>query len=139
MYSITKEIHFCYGHRLMHHPGKCKNLHGHSVRAAITVASDRLDEQGMVCDFADIKERISGYIDRELDHNLLLHKDDPIIASLIGAGERFTAFDAHPTAEFLARLLYEEARRTGLPVTRVTLWETDSAYASYSEPDRLPA
>lgn len=137
MYSITKEIHFCYGHRLMLHPGKCKNLHGHSVKAAITVAAQTLDQQGMVCDFADIKNSISHYIDTELDHNLLLHKDDPIIENLTRAGERFTTFDEHPTAEFLARLIYQEAKRAGLPVIQVALWETASAYASYSESDAL--
>lgn len=138
MYSITKEIHFCYGHRLMRHPGKCRNLHGHSVKAAITVAALELDEQGMVCDFSEVKERIGQYIDAELDHNLLLHKDDPLIDSLTRAGERFRTCEEHPTAEYLARLIYDQARQAGLPVTRVTLWETASAHATYSE-SGLPA
>ena len=133
MYSITKEIHFCYGHRLMRHPGKCRNLHGHSVKAAITVAAQELDAQGMVCDFSDVKEKIGRYIDTELDHNFLLHKDDPLIASLVQAGERFMICDEHPTAEYLARLIYQQAQDAGLPVTRVTLWETATAYATYSE------
>jgi 6-pyruvoyltetrahydropterin/6-carboxytetrahydropterin synthase len=135
MYSITKELYFCYGHRLMHHQGKCKNLHGHSVKAAITVTSPCLDEQGMVCDFADINHSVSQYIDTELDHNLLLHRDDPLIGVLTQSGERFTALDDHPTAEVLARMIFDAARRSGLPVTSVTLWETASACARYSEAD----
>lgn len=138
MYSITKEIHFCYGHRLMRHPGKCKNLHGHSVKAAITVTASQLNEQGMVCDFADIKHPLSHYIDSELDHNLLLQSGDPLIEYLIQCGERFTVLDAPPTAEVLARMIYEQARRVGLAVTSVTLWETASACARYAEDYSIP-
>jgi 6-pyruvoyl tetrahydropterin synthase/QueD family protein len=79
MYTITKEVYFCYGHRLMNHPGKCRNLHGHSVKASISVQRSQLNEQGMVCDFSDIKVCVEAYIDEHLDHNFLLHKDDPII------------------------------------------------------------
>lgn len=123
MYSITKEIYFCYGHRLMQHPGKCKNLHGHSVKAAITVSASSLNQQGMVCDFADIQHPLARYIDSELDHNL------------VESGERFTALDEPPTAEVLARMIYQAARQAGLPVSSVTLWETASACARYSEAD----
>jgi 6-pyruvoyltetrahydropterin/6-carboxytetrahydropterin synthase len=135
MYSITKEIYFCYGHRLMQHPGKCKNLHGHSVKAAITVSASSLNQQGMVCDFADIQHPLARYIDSELDHNLLLHRDDPLIGYLVESGERFTALDEPPTAEVLARMIYQAARQAGLPVSSVTLWETASACARYSEAD----
>ena len=40
MFSVTREITFCYGHRLMGHGGKCRHLHGHTGRAVITLASD---------------------------------------------------------------------------------------------------
>ncbi|MCI0654037.1 MAG: 6-carboxytetrahydropterin synthase, partial [Methylococcaceae bacterium] len=45
MFSITKEVYFCYGHRLMTHPGKCRNIHGHSVKAAVTISAAQLDDQ----------------------------------------------------------------------------------------------
>jgi 6-pyruvoyltetrahydropterin/6-carboxytetrahydropterin synthase len=133
MYSITKEVYFCYGHRLMAHAGKCRHLHGHSVKASITVAAQELDRQGMVCDFADISATAADFIDRELDHNLLLHRDDPLVPMLREAGERFSLLDEHPTAEFLARLIYEHVRGRGFNVRSVALWETASAYATYSE------
>ena len=75
MYSITKEIYFCYGHRLMHHAGKCRHLHGHSVKAAVTVAAQELNRQGMVCDFSDIKASANAYIEEQLDHNFLVYQD----------------------------------------------------------------
>lgn len=134
MFTITKEIYFCYGHRLMAHAGKCRHLHGHSVKASITVAAPALNEQGMVCDFADITAIASAYIDAELDHNLLLHRNDPLVPALAEAGERFTLLDEHPTAELLAKMIFAHVKSRGLNVQSVALWETASAYATYSEP-----
>jgi len=133
MYSITKEVYFCYGHRLMNHPGKCRHLHGHSVKAAITLEAEALDGQGMVCDFADIAAAASGYIEAELDHNFLLHQDDPLVPLLEQAGERFLALPGHPTSEYLAKLIHDFVRSKGFPVREVTLWETASSCASYRE------
>ena len=133
MYSITKEVYFCYGHRLMNHAGKCRNLHGHSVKAAITVIAGQLDEQSMVCDFSDIRECAEQYIEQQLDHNFLLHKDDPIIPSLIRNNERFIALDEHPTAEVLAKLIYHFIKDQGFNVEQVALWETASSFACYRE------
>ena len=28
MYRVTREIDFCYGHRLLNYAGKCRYLHG---------------------------------------------------------------------------------------------------------------
>lgn len=133
MYSITKDIYFCYGHRLMGHPGKCKHLHGHSVKAAITIVAQALNDQGMVCDFSEVTQAAQKFIDETLDHNFLLHREDPLVPALTAAKERFLLVDEHPTAEFLARMIFEAIRKEGLNVTRVTLWETTSASASYVE------
>jgi 6-pyruvoyltetrahydropterin/6-carboxytetrahydropterin synthase len=134
MYSVTKEIYFCYGHRLMNHPGKCRHLHGHSVKASITVTAPELNDQGMVCDFADIAEAAGAFIDSQLDHNFLLHQDDPLVATLAAANERFTAVPEHPTSEYLARLIYQHMKSQGLAVESVVLWETSSSCARYHEP-----
>lgn len=133
MYTITKDVYFCYGHRLMKHAGKCRHLHGHSVKAAITVAAPVLNDQGMVCDFADISQVAHRYIDAELDHNLLLHRDDPLVPLLREAGERFLLLDEHPTAEYLARMIHDHLRAQGFNLQSVALWETTSACATYSE------
>lgn len=132
-YIITKEVFFCYGHRLMHHSGKCRNLHGHSVKAGISIRSSSLNEQGMVCDFSDIKACVDAFVDEVLDHNFLLHRDDPIIPSLIANNERFLPLDEHPTAEVLSKMIYHYVRQQGFDVDQVTLWETASACASYRE------
>jgi hypothetical protein len=55
MYSVTKKIEFCYGHRLLDYDGICKHPHGHNAVAEIEVRSGTLDNRNMVCDFSDIK------------------------------------------------------------------------------------
>ena len=71
MHRVTREIHFCYGHRLLNYDGKCRFLHGHNGRALITMESDHLDERGMVIDFSDIKRAMQVWIDEQLDHKSL--------------------------------------------------------------------
>ena len=63
MYKVTKELHFCYGHRLMHYQGKCRVPHGHNAKVAIDLMAERLDPLGMVVDFTDIK-RVLRRLDR---------------------------------------------------------------------------
>ena len=133
MYSITKEVYFCYGHRLMNHAGKCRNLHGHSVKASITINAEQLDDQGMVCDFSDVRDCASSYIEEQLDHNFLLHKNDPIIPLLTQNNERFMSLNEHPTAEVLAKMIFEFIKGEGFNVEQVALWETASSYACYRE------
>ena len=132
MYSVTKRIDFCYGHRLMDYDGVCRHPHGHNAVVEIDIRTDRLDERNMVCDFGDIKRIVKGWIDRELDHKMILRRDDPLAGAITALGEPVYLLDSNPTAERLDRLIFEVSREQGLPVTRVTLWETPSSWATYS-------
>jgi 6-pyruvoyltetrahydropterin/6-carboxytetrahydropterin synthase len=131
MFRVTKEIHFCYGHRLLNYQGKCRNLHGHNGKAVITVEAAGLDGLGMVLDFSEIKRVVGTWIDETLDHRMLLHRDDPVIPELRRLGEPVVVLDVNPTAENIARLIFERAAAHGLPVTEVTLWETANSFATY--------
>jgi len=131
MFRVTCEIHFCYGHRLLNYEGKCKYLHGHNGKAVITLEAETLDQRGMVLDFSDIKRSVSAWIDAELDHRMILHRDDPIVPLLKQQGEPFYLMDDNPTAENIARLISERARAQGLPVVEVQLWETPHCFATY--------
>lgn len=117
----------------MNHPGKCRNLHGHSVKAAITLAAENLNDQAMVCDFSDIKKYVENYVDQQLDHNFLLHREDPLVPILRQQNERFLELDEHPTAEVLSKMIYHYVKQGGFNVLQVELWETSSACARYSE------
>src|SRR5438270_9302958 len=131
MFRVTREIHFCYGHRLLNYDGKCRHLHGHNGRAVITLEAAQLDRLGMVVDFSRIKRVVSAWIDETLDHKMLLHKDDPVLPLLRQQGEPVVVLDVNPTAENIARLIYDFLAAQGFPVVQVRLWETHDSYASY--------
>lgn len=132
MYTVSKTFTFCYGHRLLRDEGKCRHLHGHTGRATFTLGSEGLDEKGMVFHFDRLKETIGKWILENLDHTMLLHKDDPIATSLLERGERFREMDSNPTAENVARMLFDEARGFDLPVVKVEVWESETSKATYS-------
>jgi 6-pyruvoyltetrahydropterin/6-carboxytetrahydropterin synthase len=134
MYTVTKEIHFCYGHRLLNHKGKCRHLHGHNATAVIHLEAAQLDDLGMVCDFSEIGDYVKKWINGHLDHNMLLHSDDPVLPLLQEAGESVYVMTNNPTAENIARLIFDYVEAGGFPVVEVSLHETDSALASYRKP-----
>lgn len=131
MFQVVREIDFCYGHRLLNYQGKCAHLHGHNGRVVITLEGDCLDECGMLVDFGDIKKTINVWIDEHLDHQMILAKDDPVVPVLEKLGEPMFLMDENPTAENIARLIYEESLKLGLPVVEVRLWETPHCHAVY--------
>lgn len=136
MFQVTKEISFCYGHRLRDYPKKCKDLHGHNGRVEITLAAEKLDYRGMVVDFEDIKNVVQHWIMHELDHKLLLRSDDPLIPVLRDNNEVFYVMDDNPTAENIAKLIFDYAYAQKLPVVSVKLWETPTSVAIYLAPDK---
>lgn len=135
MYRVSKSVAFCYGHRLLNYDGKCRHLHGHNARAVITLESESLDDRGMVEDFTDVKTVVGEWLDNEIDHTLLLHEQDPILPILESAGERVRTMDANPTAENIARMIYDYVAGKGFNVVEVALWETETSLAVYSGQD----
>ena len=132
MYLVTKRIDFCYGHRLLDYEGICKHPHGHNAVAEIEIRTEALDARNMVVDFNDIKGLIKGWIDRELDHRMILRHDDPLVKPLQALGEPIFLLDSNPTVERIARLIFDVSRERGLAVARVTVWETPTSWATYT-------
>jgi 6-pyruvoyltetrahydropterin/6-carboxytetrahydropterin synthase len=132
MFRITREVSFSYGHRLFAYEGKCSRLHGHNGRLRVTLASGRLDEAGMVLDFAEVKDALGRWLEETLDHRLILHRDDPVVAALRAIGEEVYAVDWNPTAENIARHVCDHLKSLGLPVVEVEMHETDNCSASYA-------
>lgn len=132
MFKVTKEIHFCYGHRLMNYNGACRHPHGHNGRAEFEMSAKKLDRRGMVTDFTDIKNAMKDWIDREIDHKMLLRKDDPAVKMFRKMREPVFVLDANPTAESIAKLFFDKAKSLGFPVSRVSVWETETSWATYS-------
>jgi len=132
MYRITREVCFSYGHRLLHHEGKCGRLHGHNGRLRITLASETLDAAGMVVDFLDIKRLVTQWVEENLDHRMILNRDDPAVAALQALGEPLCVVGFNPTAENLARHVFQHLRTINLPVAEVLFEETANCSASFS-------
>ncbi len=131
MFRVTREIDFCYGHRLLDYDGKCRYLHGHNGRAVLTFEAPDLDRRGMVLDFSDIKRAVSTWIDENLDHRMLLRRDDPAVGLLEQLGEPLHLLDVNPTAENIAKLIFDFTAGEGFPVVEVILWETPKCFATY--------
>jgi 6-pyruvoyltetrahydropterin/6-carboxytetrahydropterin synthase len=134
MFRVTQQIDFCYGHRLLNYDGKCKFLHGHNGRAVISLQGETLDARGMLVDFTDIKRGLRGWIDTALDHRMILHRDDPLLPLLQGHDQPVYVIPHNPTAENIARLIFEYAQKQGFPVVEVVLWETRNSSAAYRQP-----
>ena len=132
-HKITKTIDFCYGHRLLEYAGKCRQLHGHNGLLEVDLEADALDSLGMVRDFSEVRDIVKGWVDEHLDHKMLLRRDDPVIPALTALGEPLYLLDVNPTAENIAKHIYEQTRESGLSLTEVRLWETPSSYAVYRE------
>lgn len=131
MFRVTRQIDFCYGHRLLNYDGKCRYLHGHNGRVEIALEAPELDERGMVLDFSDIKRVVSHWIDNTLDHRMLLRRDDPAAPILAKMGEPLFLMDENPTAENIAKLIFDFTRDHGFPIVEANLWETPNCCATY--------
>lgn len=72
IYSISKQMEVAGSHHLtLSYESKCENLHGHNWIITVFLASDRLNQDGMVKDFAHIKREIHGYLDHGNFNDLL--------------------------------------------------------------------
>ena len=120
-HGVKKVIEFCYGHRLLDYDGQCRNLHGHNAQLA------------MVIDFGEIKDIAKGWVNDNLDHKMLLHRDDPIAKVLQDFGKPLYLMDGNPTAGNIAKLIFYPLSKLGLRVSRVSLGETPSGCTTYSE------
>lgn len=125
MYEVTVEDSFAAGHYLRNYRGKCENPHGHNYKVKVTLRGAELDAAGLLLDFKDLKEVMKDVIDR-LDHQML------------NDIEPFTTLN--PSAENIAKYFYDQANARLKTVTRgrvgvsdVTIWETDTTTARYSE------
>jgi 6-pyruvoyltetrahydropterin/6-carboxytetrahydropterin synthase len=132
VYSVTKRIEFCYGHRLLDHDGVCRHPHGHNAVAEVEICSRELDRRAMVRDFGDVKRMVKGWIDEAIDHKMILRRDDPLVAALSALGEPVFLVDRNPTAETIAKIIFDYAASQNLPVQAVRVWETPSSCATYS-------
>lgn len=118
--KVTKVFRFEAAHHLPNHDGKCREPHGHSYMVEVTcfgqinhVVDD--PKEGMVIDFAEIKDMWEAEIKPLLDHkdlNVSLKDWIPVT-----------------TAECIAAWILATFRNNGVPVRSVAVWETATSCA----------
>lgn len=125
MYEVTVERSFAAGHYLRNYKGRCENPHGHNYKVRITLRGVELDKAGLLLDFKDLKDVMKHVIER-LDHQML------------NDVEPFTRLN--PSAENIAKYFFDETSGQLRSLTNgrvlvkdVTIWETDTTTARYSE------
>ena len=128
MYEISVSGHFDAAHFLRGYQGKCANIHGHRWKIELALKGKELIELGIMIDFMDVKNTLKE-VTGILDHKLI--NDVPPFDTI------------NPSAENMAKYIHEEmtVRLQQMPgpikVTRVTVWESEGAAASFLE-ENLP-
>lgn len=124
MYELLVKVDFEAAHRVVGYPGKCNRMHGHNWTIDVTVVGTELNELGFLVDFKDLKAAIDELVISQLDHYYLNELD---------------AFKTmNPTAENMARFIYQELKKSDLFATTVTLksvrvWESPKSAVLYYE------
>jgi 6-pyruvoyltetrahydropterin/6-carboxytetrahydropterin synthase len=141
-YSITRRLEWDAGHRVYGHESRCAYIHGHRYVALVTVEpNEGLDSIGRVVDFSVVKLGVGGWIDKAWDHGVILCEDDPLCkiwATGFGINEfhKFYIMKANPTAENIARELYEVGNELltehDVRITKVVVNETPNCSAEWS-------
>jgi 6-pyruvoyltetrahydropterin/6-carboxytetrahydropterin synthase len=136
-FSLRAETSFSAGHRLFDYPGKCASPHGHTYRAELVLSGDHLDATGMIKDFGTVKRELRAWITEHWDHAFLVNSSDALLIDSLKAIDESRVYvfeDLNPTAENMARTLYQRMREIiGAEVTAAVVWETAEQYAAYSE------
>jgi 6-pyruvoyltetrahydropterin/6-carboxytetrahydropterin synthase len=116
----------------MEYEGACRHAHGHNGKVEIVFQAKELDDRAMVRDFTDIRIEIENWLNKTMDHRMLLRKDDPMVAPLQALGEPIYMMDVNPTAEAIAEAIFKGLTAVGIPVAEVRLWETDQSLAIFT-------
>lgn len=143
---ITKIVTFEMAHFLLNHKGKCKNLHGHSYKAEITIEGDPIDDrdrpemEGMLLDFSSLKEIIETHI-LQYDHSVMLNSKSNVelISVLRDNFDKVFVVPFNPTCEEMCNMfavnIYKELqyhKDINLIRIAVKLWETATSFAEVS-------
>ncbi|MBI4650749.1 6-carboxytetrahydropterin synthase QueD [Candidatus Desantisbacteria bacterium] len=123
MYNLKIVTGFAAAHNLRNYKGKCENLHGHNWKVEVEMSSQKLNNIGLSMDFKELKSGTEFVID-ELDHHYL--------------NELPPFNEINPSSENIAQYIYGRLKKKfekyeDIQIYKVTIWESDSACASYYE------
>ncbi len=113
---------FAAAHNLKDFRGKCENLHGHNWKVEVCLRGKRLEQNGILLDFAEVKAATREALE-ELDHKYL--------------NELPFFIQENPSSENIARFLFEKLSakldNDDHWLHSVSAWESADACATYME------
>jgi 6-pyruvoyltetrahydropterin/6-carboxytetrahydropterin synthase len=127
MREVGKIFSFSAAHKLPSHKGLCRRLHGHTYKLEVRVAGEPIGDPerpdfGMVIDFGELKRIVTEEILQFHDHAYL------------------NKYYPNPTAELMV-VRIAGCLETMLPnhivLTMVKLWETETSYAIWKNPESI--
>jgi 6-pyruvoyltetrahydropterin/6-carboxytetrahydropterin synthase len=117
---LKREFSFDAAHRLERYHGKCENLHGHTYRLSVEIEG-LPDAEGMIVDFAQVKETVDREVISKFDHSYL---NDTI---------------RQPSAENIARFVFERLepllKGPNYSLSAVQVWETPKSSVIFRRGD----
>ena len=145
---ITKLFTFETGHALYGYDGKCKNVHGHSYKLAVTVIGSPITEKnaiklGMVIDFGDLKKIVKEEVVDVFDHVSVFNKNTPhvdLAKELEKRGHQVILLDYQPTSENMVIDFADKIKKRlpdNIKLHSLRLSETESSYAEWYASDNL--
>lgn len=122
-FELTIEVEFCAAHILVGHQGKCANLHGHNYKTEVCVKGSKLNDLGLLIDFADLKKYVNEIVDT-LDHKYLNEINYPPF------------LEGKTSAENVAKYIYDKLDNkldNQADIQYVRIWETAKYSVKYSK------
>lgn len=143
---ITKLFTFETGHALYGYDGKCKNVHGHSYKLAVTVIGTPITKAGevklgMVIDFGDLKRIVKEEIVDSFDHATVFNKNTPhveLAKELENRGHNVILVNYQPTSENMVIDFADKIKKRlpeSIQLHSLKLQETDTSYAEWYASD----
>ncbi len=113
---LDVEFRFAAAHRLPRYDGPCSRVHGHNYRFLVGVEGEVSPGTGMIADFGDVKAAVQAQVLARVDHRDL------------------NEFLENPTAENIARFIWEALEEKLPGLCEVRLYEIPDSCVTYRGP-----
>lgn len=120
MFELKVTESFAAAHKLAMVTEKCENLHGHNWKVELYIRAEKLNDAGVVMDFGIIKKYLRDLLGC-LDHKYL-NELEPF---------KHINASSENIAKYIAEEIDKKIEEPGVCVSRVIVWESDNACATY--------
>ena len=118
MHELNVASSFSAAHHLLNYDGECENQHGHNWKVEVYARGNKLDKSNLLIDFKILKKELNEIL------KILDHKD-------INTLDEF--HNISPSSEIISKFIYKKLKEKINCITKVSVWETERACASYFE------